>query len=124
MILVREIVRILGNGGNRESAAEIGRGMRLRLGWPFIQVKETRFINPRQSAMRGTVVASRSFRLFLSFVPNRRENFLEASHGIDRLEKLEASSPKVKKLLKFRLNKILFRDEVTRKKGKNSELWT
>lgn len=68
MIFVREIVRILGNGGNRESAAEIGRGMRLRLGWPFIQVKETRFINPEQSAMRGTVVASRSFRLFLSFV--------------------------------------------------------
>lgn len=85
MILVREIVRILGNGGNRESAAEIGRGMRLRLGWPFIQVKETRFINPEQSAMRGTVVASRSFRLFLSFVPNRRENFLEASHKIRKI---------------------------------------
>lgn len=49
-------MRILGNGGNRESAAEISRGMRLRLGWPFIQVKETRFINPQQSAMRGSSV--------------------------------------------------------------------
>lgn len=56
-------MRILGNGGNRESAAEIGRGMRLRLGWPFIQVKETRFINPQQSAMRGSVEVVSPFSL-------------------------------------------------------------